>query len=135
MDFPEGRARFSGGIRGADELRHDTFAIEIDGKEYFGEINRDWHIDDTHYDLAIVSFGFSLKLQVGMPVTASSARAFTDDEIELLKNLVVHLIETGVKLEDKPSVISDSSGSIFTGKIAFTKGWALIKLAERAGDH
>ena len=40
MQFPEGRARFSGEVRGWDELGHETFALELRGKEYFGEIKK-----------------------------------------------------------------------------------------------
>jgi hypothetical protein len=32
QQFPEGRARFSGGVRGImDEKRHETFAAEVNG--------------------------------------------------------------------------------------------------------
>lgn len=40
VQFPEERARFSGSLRGVDEIRHETFAVEVGGTEYFGEIKR-----------------------------------------------------------------------------------------------
>ncbi len=40
QQFPEGRACFSGGIRGWDERGYDTFAVESDGQVVYGEIVR-----------------------------------------------------------------------------------------------
>ncbi len=40
VQFPEGQARFSGGIRGADEIGHETFAVEINSSVYYGEIKK-----------------------------------------------------------------------------------------------
>ncbi|NIK03060.1 hypothetical protein [Xanthomonas cannabis] len=133
IDFPAGRARFSGGIRGADELGHETFAIEIDGTEYFGELKNDWLPDQTHYDVAVVSFGFSVELQVGMPITAWSVHPFTDDQLESVKTIIIQLIDAGTSFTKKPLIISEIGGAIFTGKVIFNENWALTKISDQPG--
>lgn len=35
QQFPGGRARFAGGIRGWDERGYDTFAVELEGARSF----------------------------------------------------------------------------------------------------
>ncbi|BBJ94892.1 MULTISPECIES: hypothetical protein [Xanthomonas] len=133
IDLPAGRARFSSGIRGADELGHETFAIEIDGIEYFGELKNDWLPDQTHYDVAVVSFGFSVELQVGMPITAWSVRPFTHDELESIKIIIIQLIDAGTSFTKKPLIISESGGAIFTGKVIFKENWALTERNDQPG--
>lgn len=62
-----------------------------------------------------------------MQITAWSVRAFTSNQLKTIKDLVVQLIEAGMKFEDSPLIISESGGALFTGKIAFDKNWALVK--------
>ena len=40
LNFGEGRARFVGSIRGWDEIGHEAFAVEVGGREYYGEIDQ-----------------------------------------------------------------------------------------------
>ncbi|MCC4605660.1 hypothetical protein [Xanthomonas campestris] len=126
VDFPEGRARFSGGIRGFDELGHETFAVEINGNEYFGELKKRWLPDETSYDIEVVSFGYSIQREVGMPITSWSVRTFTGEQLDSTRNLIVKLIAAGTSFTDKPLILSKSSGAIFTDKIFFNENWALI---------
>ncbi|MCL1500610.1 hypothetical protein [Xanthomonas nasturtii] len=126
MDFPEGRARFSGGIRGFDELGHETFAIEIDGNEYFGEMKKRWLPDEASYDIEVTSFGYSIQREVGMPITSWSVRIFTGEQLDSTRNLIVKLIAAGTSFTDEPLILSKSSGAIFTGNIIFNECWSLI---------
>lgn len=58
VQFPEGRARFAGGIRGWDEKRHETFAVEVNGVEYFGELDSVFLPDRHNFNIEIISFGY-----------------------------------------------------------------------------
>jgi hypothetical protein len=40
VNLNQGRARFLGGIRGADEIGHETFAVQNDSGVYYGEIKK-----------------------------------------------------------------------------------------------
>ncbi len=45
VQFPEGKARFAGTKRCWDEQGHITFALELNGVEYFGEIDQVFLLD------------------------------------------------------------------------------------------
>ncbi|WAH65087.1 hypothetical protein [Xanthomonas hortorum] len=126
INFPEGRARFSGGIRGFDELGHDTFAIEVDQAEVFGELEPRWLEDKAHFNIHILNFGYLDRIEVGMPLPSFSTRAFTLDELERVKLLVNKLIAAGLQFEDRPSALMESKKSFFTGQVVFEQDWALI---------
>ncbi|CAD0352499.1 hypothetical protein NCPPB940_37710 [Xanthomonas hortorum pv. taraxaci] len=68
-----------------------------------------------------------------MPITAWSVRAFTDDELESIKTIIIQLIQAGTTFTKKPLIISESGGAIFTGKIIFNENWALIKRNDQPG--
>ncbi|OAX86252.1 hypothetical protein A7D16_20210 [Xanthomonas nasturtii] len=133
VDFPEGRARFSGGIRGFDELGHETFSVEIDQAEVFGELDQKWLEDKVHFNIHIISFGYLDELQVGMPLPSFSTRAFTLDQLETVKLLVNRLIAAGLQFEYRPSVLRESKKSFFTGKVIFEQDWALVDSAASLG--
>lgn len=133
VDFAQGRARFSNGIRGFDEVGHETFAIEFDGTEYFGELKKSWLPDRCNYDIDVVSFGFSEELQIGMPIDSWSVRAFKSEQLESIKLLIVELINFGISLEERPFILRESTKAKFTGKISFTDDWALVQVNESKG--
>ncbi|MGN6282183.1 hypothetical protein [Frateuria sp.] len=95
IEFPEGRARFCGGVRGADQAGHETFAVEIAGESYYGEISSVWP-DDSHFNLRIDSFGHSRMENVGMPVREGNPfiEKFLSADVELIKSLVLKLIQS-----------------------------------------
>ena len=80
MELTGGRARFSGGIRGFDELRHETFAAEVDGREYFGELQKAFLPNDHDYNIEVIAFGYERIGSVGMPMLGT-CRVFTLAEI------------------------------------------------------
>ena len=58
IEFPEGRARFAGGFRCWDELGRETFAIELRGCQYFGQIDNEFLENGNDYNLRIDAFGY-----------------------------------------------------------------------------
>lgn len=132
VQFPEGRARFAGMQRGWDERGHKTFALELRGNEYYGEISRLYLDNQNDYNLTIDSFGYGRGEDVGMP--APEAReAFTPDEENAARLLVVQLIDAGLKFEDPPTVLDQTNTSHFMGKIFFNDGWMLVN-ADRSEE-
>ena len=91
MLFDLGRARFAGGVRSWDELGHETFALELRGNEYFGEIKNLFLKNHNDYNIVIDSFGYAWEIEVGMPGT-EAREIFTADEEEIARSLVIQLI-------------------------------------------
>ncbi|AOD16122.1 hypothetical protein VB151_12085 [Xanthomonas fragariae] len=135
ISFPEGRARFSGGIRGFDELGHETFAVEIDQAEVFGELEPKWLEDDVHFSIHIISFGYLNRIEVGMPLPSFSTRSFTNDQLETVKVLVKKLIVAGLQFEDRPSSLMETKKSSFIGKVIFEQNWALVTSNDASSLH
>jgi hypothetical protein len=123
--FKEGQARFAGSIRGWDELGHDTFAIQLDGREYFGEIKDAWLPNQCDFNVEVLSFGYGMQLCVGIPLTTPSVRAFSPRELQRIMSLVVQLVRATDQSDDKPFVMSSDSESRFMGQVIFREGWAL----------
>lgn len=121
--FPEGRARFSGEVRGWDERGRETFALELRGKEYFGEIRNSFLENRNDYNIMVVAFGYGWEKEVGMP-GAEARKVFTANEESIARSLVVRLIQTGLNLEDPPFFLVPPSH--FAGEIAFQNGWMLV---------
>lgn len=123
MQFPEGRARFSGEVRGWDELGHETFALELRGKEYFGEIKNLFLENHDDYNIVIDAFGYGWEKEVGMPGTGAR-EVFTASESTVARALVVGLIQAGFELEDPPFFLEPPSN--FMGEINFKDDWMLV---------
>lgn len=126
MQFPEGKARFSGGVRGWDELGHETFALELRGNEYFGEIKRSYLENHNDYNIVIDAFGYGWEKEVGMP-GMDVREVFTPDEEATARSLVVQLIHEGLKFAVPPSRLNQTETSRFMGKIIFQNGWVLVR--------
>ncbi len=124
IEFPEGRARFSGEVRGWDELGHETFALELRGKEYFGEIKNSFLENHNDYNVVIDAFGYGWEKEVGMPGT-DVREFFTANEETIARALVVRLIQSGLKLEDPPFVLEPPSH--FMAEITFKVDWMLVE--------
>lgn len=126
VQFPEGRARFSGGVRGIDELGHDTIAVEVDGYEYFGEIQRAFLPNNNDYNVEVTSFGYGAKTSFGMPMLGS-CRIFTAAEIGIIQTLIIQLVAAGLHFIDRPYVLNEYPNAHFMGKVIFKDGWVLHK--------
>ncbi len=131
VDLPEGRARFSGGIRGIDEQGHETFAIEVEGSECFGEIQRAFLPNNNDYNIEVVTFGYTAKSSFGMPMLAA-CRTFTTVEIGIIQSLVVGLIAAGTRFVDRPHLLKEYPNARFMGEVLFKDGWILLKDEEVA---
>ncbi len=126
VQFPEGQARFSGGIRGIDEQGHETFAVHVGGIEYFGEIEADFLPNQNDYNIRVLSFGYGTDKYVGMPMLGT-CRIFTTDEIGLIQTLITKLIAAGLQFSDRPFLLLETANSHFMGKVIFQDGWVLLK--------
>lgn len=124
--FPQGRARFAGGVRGAEQSGHDTFAVELGGIEYFGEIKNIWP-DREHFNLEVVSFGHHMLENIGMPMNATSPfiAKFTSDQLRVVQALILGLVETFAKRMHRPAIMHMEDESQFLGEVTFANGWAL----------
>ncbi len=127
IQFPEGRARFSGGVRGiVDEQRHETFAVVVDGAEYFGEIQRAFLPTNNDYNIEVVSFGYGSAGYVGMRMLGT-CQIFSIAEISTIQALIVQLIAAGMQFDDRPSLLTEYPNAHFMGEVGFRDGWALVK--------
>lgn len=121
MDFAEGRARFCGATRGWDERGHETFAIEIEGKEYFGELESTFLPDRHNYNISILSFGYEDKGYAG---SLPPWKAFNSSDLQTAHALIVKLIRAGLNLSRRPVSLVETESSRFVGKVVFPAGWA-----------
>ena len=127
VQFPEGRARFSGGVRGIDdEQRHETFAVVVDDAEYFGEIQREFLPNNNDYNIEVVSFGYGSDTSVGMSMLGT-CQIFTSEEISTIQTLIVQLIAAGTHFSDRPSLLNEYPNAHFMGKVIFKDGWVCRK--------
>ena len=125
LRFPEGRARFAGGVRGWDEQWHEAFAVEINDREYFGEIEPAPLSNQNDYNIEVLSFGYGSDQSVGMPMLGSCER-FTVAEVGTIQVLITQLIAAGMNFLDKPSILMESAKAHFMDKVIFRGGWVLV---------
>lgn len=136
VEFPEGRARFSGSIRGWDEQGHESFSLSLNGRVFFGEIKDIWEKPNI-YNLAVESFGYTRPESVGIPIKPGNPflSYFSQDDVEGAKSLIVKLIEFHSGQDKKPSVMYEDNDVKFGGKIIFSPEWVIVnEPAEEAGD-
>ena len=133
VQFPEGRARFEGLCRCWDEQGRETFALELRGNEYFGEIKRSYLDNENDYNIEIHSFGYGRGEDVGMPGIADVDRlgigvreVFTPQEENMARTLVIQLVHAGLKYDLPPSPLKQNDASHFMGNIAFHDDWMLL---------
>lgn len=123
VQFPEGRARFSGGIRGGDERGHETFTVEVDGISYYGEINHAFLPNGNDFNVEITSFGYTDKQNVANP-SLGARREFTASALRIVRELILKLTQAGLDFEDRPSALGEFQNSRFKGRAIFRGGWA-----------
>ena len=130
QQFSEGRACFSGGIRGWDERGHDTFAVEIDGRVVYGEKSPAFFSSNHNdYNIQVVSFGYGMRESVGLINEGGpgpyAQGIFSPAYLECVQRLVAQLIRAGLRVEDRPAVITEYPDARFQGKLIFPVGWAV----------
>lgn len=129
FQFPEGRVRFSGGIRGWDERGYDTFAVEIDGDVVYGEIDNIFLDNHNDFNVEVVSFGYGMRENVGILNDGSLGRhaqgRFSSTYLERVQSLVVQLVLAALRFEDRPTVLTEYPTAHFQGKVIFPEGWAV----------
>ena len=123
-EFGMGRARFSGGVRGADQVGHETFALELDGTVQYGELRRSFLEDGNDFNIEIVSFGWPGKEWVGMPMPGM-CRRYDKDQLAKAQALVIDLVAAGARAPEKPSVMVEYPDARYRGEVLFRNGWAL----------
>lgn len=126
QQFPEGRARFASGIRGWDERGHEVYAVEFQGRVIYGEIDSTFLPNHNDYNIEVVSFGYGMKDNVGIP-EPSSRGVYTEAELRIIRSLIVQLIQAGQHFEEKPLLLMETKKSRFMGKIIFREGWANVR--------
>ena len=129
VDFPEGRARFSGGIRGVDERGHETVAVSIGKQNYFGEVRRSFMPNGQDFNVEIVSFGFPSKEYVG-EAPFEARQSLTSVELETARTLLFGMVQRGLSFAERPRVLTEYPDSRFMGKVVFREDWALVQPPE-----
>lgn len=124
IDVGPTRAQFSGGIRGWDELGHETFAVEIAEAPWYGEITQVYSENKHDFNLEVTSFGYESRDNVGNP---DGRVLFDERAIELVMTSTIRLVEQIYTLdnESRPSPLYEVEGSHFLGTIHFRDGWIL----------
>lgn len=122
IQFPEGRARFAGSFRCWDEQGRETFALELHGQQYYGQIDNIFIDNHNDYKIFIDAFGYTRGQDVGIPAVAAR-HVFSREQEAVARQLVIQLIRAGVRLDEPPFAL-DPPGS-FTGEIVFGDEWIL----------
>jgi hypothetical protein len=126
IDFPQGRVRYAGGRRGRDEPPIDTFAIEIHGRVYYGQIQELFLPDRCSYNLEVVSFGWLKHDWLGSKPDPKHCAAFTLNGLSEVQALICQVVPVWRNLEDRPAILYESAQTHFAGEIIFRDGWALL---------
>jgi hypothetical protein len=129
MQFSEGRARFSGSIRGWDERGHETFAVELEGEIVYGEIARAFLPNENDFNVEVTSFGYGMRENVGILNDGGpgpqAQGIFSADYLQRVQSLVAQMLRMVLKLEDRPVVLTEYPDANFQGKVIFPEGWAV----------
>lgn len=132
-EFPEGRARFIGGVRGSDELRHEGFAIKINGfPEMYGEIREKSDKERHGFCLEIVSYGWPGSEWLGMPIGGMIHR-FDDEDLSKIRSLILELVDAVRRSDDRPFFLKEYESYKFLGSVIFLDGWVVIR--NGGADH
>ncbi len=121
VEFDGGRAKFDGNVRGGDELGHETFAVELPGREVlYGEFDARFEPDKTHFNIEIVRFGNASKFGAGLD-NHVSRRSFTPEEKLTLERIITALMVQGA---GRAMTIHPEN---FLGKVFFRPGWLQVR--------
>ncbi len=135
VNFEEGRARFSGGIRGWDEIGHQTFGVEMDGLELYGEVRKNFLADECSFNIQIISFGYFSKGDVAMPRPGQSSKIFSVVEAKKSESLILQLVAytSALESEERAFVMSVTDTSHFMGNVFFSEDWIFVSEGKDAG--
>lgn len=129
QQFPGGRARFAGGIRGWDERGYDTFAVELEGEVVYGEIAPAFLPNHNDFNVEVVSFGYGMRENVGILNEGGpgpyAQGIFPPAYLQRVQSLVVQLVKTGLRFQVRPTILTEFPNAHFQGKVIFPAGWAV----------
>jgi len=125
--FPEGPARFSGGVRGImDEQRHEAFAAEVDGEEHVCEVRNALLSNGNDCNLEIRSFGYGRDGDSGTPMPGA-CRAFAAAEARTIQTLIDRLVAAGMHYPTRPVVLRRYPDAHFMGQVFFKDGGIIAR--------
>lgn len=128
VGLDHGNARFAGGIRGWDELGHETFGIELDGNTYYGEIAKVFAANEHDYNLEILSYGYAVREDVGLPAP-ESRETFSPTQAAEVEQLIRGLVAAVARWEEPPFILRQTESSHFLGGVGFSDGWIRVREA------
>ena len=115
--FDKGQARFCGPERDTEVGSRDVLAVQLTGaRAHYGEF-RLREVDETNYNVEILSFGYGSEINVGLPAPKARA-AFSSTEIEDIRFLISALM-----LADKEKPFPMHHREEFLGQVSFKEGW------------
>ena len=117
VSFENGKARFCGGVRGADDAPHEVLGVKLGDLAYYGDFETKFEEDDTHYNVEIISFGFWSPNNVGHPSVGVRA-VLSPAEVALIQSLICNLIRSP---GEQPFPLHVRSR--FRGGVGFSDGW------------
>jgi hypothetical protein len=124
IEFLDGRAKFSDVTWDRNDPPRETFCLEIDGDELFGEI-KDIPVEGcNNFNLEIISFGYRCNGAVGGADNELRV-LLTEVQVERAIHLIHELIESGAKMDNPPFVLYQAK-EFFLGGVAFKDGWVRI---------
>lgn len=122
VQFDDGRAKFNGLVRGADEAGHNTFAVQLLNRNiYYGEFRPCFEQDKNHFNIEILGFGYVSENDVGI-ANPDVKSMFNHSEERALERVITSLMLRDVK---KPSPFNHPEA--FLGKIFFRQGWLKLR--------
>jgi hypothetical protein len=126
VSFENGKARFCGAKRGADDAPHWVLAVQLgDGPRiYYVDFDIQYEEDGTHYNVEIISFGFGSAGNAGNPNVTARA-VFSAAEVASIETLISSLIRLP---GEQPTPLHIRSR--FRGGVSFRDGWIRTKSAE-----
>lgn len=129
LEFPEGRAQFSGLERGSDERGHEIFAVEIDGRVTYGEVTRIFLPNDNDFNLQVVSYGYGMRESIGIlddgTPEPQAQGSFAPTHLQRVQTLVVRLVRAALQFENRPLALHEYPHAHFQGKVIFPARWAV----------
>ena len=126
IDLPQGRVRYAGGMRGRDEPSIETFAVELRGAVYYGEIREVFPPEENEYSIEVVSFGWIKHDWSGNEPDPEHCASFTPNDLSDIQSLLCAAVSIWRRLEDRPAILYESLQTHFTGEIVFRDGCVLI---------
>lgn len=131
QDLPSGRARFNGLVRGAEQIGHDSFAVDCNGEELFGGLQRVFLGNGNDFNIEVVAFGYRQASHLGLR-DPGDARLFSASGALVLQQVIAELIAAGAGWVQRPRLLVEHPGARFQGQVSFKPGW--LGLAEAEGQ-